>query len=423
MELLLYTLRTVSYAIVEPSHLLILVVLGLVFYTKNKRISMMQKMTIGESLNSPLELTLSQIVLGIIAGAVGSVILSTLGIVFNKNSGIELIFMFSLLLLFVKKRFVCFSYSGAILGLLSIIFTLVSTKLNMQSYINVNIVSLMSFVGVLHIVEGFLVIFDGGRGALPVFSNRNGKIVGGFAFNRYWALPVAIFIALSGTVPSETITSTIQTPGWWPIINKLETSKLLLTMVVSAIPLYGVIGYNSVTFTKEKKKKTLYSGIGILIYGISLVIISQIANLGVIGQIIVVIYAPLGHEFMIKTLNKLEEKGSYIYVSDEEGIAILEVSPTSPAYEAGIRRGDKIIKINDNKVFSEVEIFETVRDSIYDISLVVKSTSGEILERKIKPRNKKIGILLVPKMVKREDALDINNDDFKKILDDLKRKH
>ncbi|MBX7409611.1 PDZ domain-containing protein [Clostridium chauvoei] len=421
MELLLYTLRTVSYAIVEPSHLIILIVLGLVFYTKNKRIAIMQKMTIGESLNSPLELTLSQLVLGIIAGAIGSVILSSLGIVFNHNSGIELIFMFSLLLLFVKKRFVCFSYSGAILGLLSIIFGIVSNKMNIQSYININIVSLMTFVGVLHIVEAFLVMFDGGRGALPVFSNRNDKIVGGFSFNRYWALPVAIFIIFSSSSVSS-FTGSVETPTWWPIINRAETLNLLLTAVISAMPLYGVIGYRSVSFTKDKKKKPLYSGVGILIYGISLALIAQLANFGIIGQVLVVIYAPLGHELMLKILNKIEEKGSYLYTSDDEGIAILEVSPTSAAYKAGIRRGDKIIKINDKPVLSEVEIFKAVRDNIYDITLTVKSISGEISEHVVKPINKRIGILLVPKMVKREDAIDINNDDFKKILEDLKRK-
>ena len=35
-------------------------------------------MTLGEELNSPLELTLSQIVLGILAGAIGSIVLSVL---------------------------------------------------------------------------------------------------------------------------------------------------------------------------------------------------------------------------------------------------------------------------------------------------------------------------------------------------------
>lgn len=185
MELILYTLRTVAYAIIEPMHILMLVVLGIMFYLKNKRITIMQKMTIGESINSPLELTLSQISLGIIGGVIVSLMMSSLGIIFNENSGIEIMFMISILLLFIKKRFICFSYSGAVLGMISILSGILSNITDTESYINVNILSLMTFVGIMHVVEGVLVIFDGGRGAIPVFSNRNDKIVGGFAYDRY----------------------------------------------------------------------------------------------------------------------------------------------------------------------------------------------------------------------------------------------
>ena len=47
MELILYTLRSVAYAIVDPAHLIILVILGIMFYMKNRRVSIMQKMTVG----------------------------------------------------------------------------------------------------------------------------------------------------------------------------------------------------------------------------------------------------------------------------------------------------------------------------------------------------------------------------------------
>ena len=54
MELILYTLRTVAYAIVDPMHIFMLIVLGIMFYIKNKRVSIMQKMTIVEIINSQL---------------------------------------------------------------------------------------------------------------------------------------------------------------------------------------------------------------------------------------------------------------------------------------------------------------------------------------------------------------------------------
>ncbi len=422
MELILYTLRTVAYAIVEPMHIFMLVILGVMFYSKNKRISMMQKMTIGETINSPLELTLSQIALGIIAGAIVSVMLSIAGIIFNDNSGIEVMFMISILLLFIKKRFICFSYSGAVLGAVSILSSFLASNTNTDSYINVNILSLMTFVGIMHIVEGILVIFDGGRGAIPVFSNRDGKIVGGFAYNRYWALPVAIFIAITSNI-STAVTTAVATPDWWPIINKSQALLLLSSAIISAIPLYGVVSYNSVSFTKGKNIKPVYSGVGILIYGIILALVSQLAQIGIIGQIVVVIFAPLGHELMIKIQNKIEESGQYIYFTDDNGVSVLEVAPTSPAYESGIRRGDKILEVNGEKALSEVEVFKAVRENFTEITFKVKKITGEIVDLRILPRNKKVGMLLVPRMVKADNVISVDNDDFKKVLDEMKRKH
>ena len=89
MDLIIHSLKSIAVAIIEPMHLVMLVVFGIIFYFKNVRIVSIQKMTLGEGINSPLELTLSQIVLGILAGAIGSIILSVLGVTFSENSGIE----------------------------------------------------------------------------------------------------------------------------------------------------------------------------------------------------------------------------------------------------------------------------------------------------------------------------------------------
>ncbi|MGG7144650.1 PDZ domain-containing protein [Clostridium nigeriense] len=421
MELMVYTLRTVAYAIVDPMHLFMLVALGIMFYIKNRRISIMQKMTIGESINSPLELTLSQIALGIIAGAIVSIILSGFGIIFNENSGIEIMFMISIALLFIKKRYIGFAYSGAILGAISIFFNILAELTRTESYINVNILVLMSFVGIIHIVEGILIMVDGRRGAIPVFTNKDNKIIGGFAYNRYWALPVALFIAITSNISSVN-TSAVATPDWWPIINRSGALLLLSSAIIASIPLYGVIGYNSVSFTKEKNKKPIYSGIGILIYGVVLTLIAQISSFGIVGQIIVVAFAALGYEITIKIQNKIEESGEYLYVTDDTGVAVLEVAPNSPAFESGVRRGDKILEVNRNKVTSEVEIFKSIRENFGEIPFKIKKISGEIVDLNIIPKNKRVGMLLVPRMVKADSTLSVDNDDFKKILEEMKRK-
>ena len=267
---------------------------------------------------------------------------------FHENSGIEFIFLISIVLLFFKKKYMCFSYSGSILGAISVLANIFADITNTEVYLNIDILSLMTFVGVMHIIEGFLVMVDGSRGAIPVFTNKDNKIIGGFAYNRFWALPVALLIIFSGDSAS-TITSVIETPNWWPILNNKETFLILATTIISAIPFYGVLAYNSITFTKKKKEKAVYSGVGILIYGLILSIVSQLANYGIIGQIIVIIFAPIGHEFMLRVQEKLEKRGKYIYYTDDSGVSVLEVSPYSYFYRDGIRRGDRIIEVNNEK--------------------------------------------------------------------------
>ena len=195
-----------------------LIVFGVIFYLKNKRTSMIQQMTIGEVIDTPLELTLSQLVIGILAGTMGSIILAILGVSFGNNSGIEFVFITSILLLIIRPKLVCFAYSGALLGVVSMILNIILNSIGKQSYINVNILSLTSFIAVLHMIEGIIVMVDGNRGSIPVFSNRGDKIIGGFSFNRYWTIPVAVMIMISG---DSSGTGIISAPAynWWPIIK------------------------------------------------------------------------------------------------------------------------------------------------------------------------------------------------------------
>ncbi|WP_370831332.1 PDZ domain-containing protein [Clostridium sp.] len=421
MDLIIHSLKSVATAIIEPMHLVMLLVFGIIFYFKNVRIVSIQKMTLGEGLNTPLELTLSQVVLGILAGAIGSVILSILGVTFSENSGIEFIFMISILSLFYKKKYISYAYSTAILGAIGIILKFISNITEIKLFLNTDILSLMTLVGVVYILEGFLIIFDGSRGAIPVFTKKEDKIVGGFSFNRYWPIPIAILIVFKNSIVGEnSIYSNLS--SWWPIINNKSIVTLLATAMIASIPLYGIMGYSNVTFTQEKKTKSLRCGIAILIYGISVSLVAQLASINILGEIIAIIYTPLAFELIMRYEYRVEKKGECLYVSDDEGIMVLEVTPNSPAYEVGIKRGDKIIEINGQNIKSEGDIFKAARDSILKVPMKVKNNSGQVLEYIIQPRNKRLGLLLVPKMVKREDMFEIKPDDLKNIINELKNK-
>ena len=421
MDLIIHSLKSIAVAIIEPKHLVMLVVFGIIFYLKNVKIVSIQKMTLGEGLNTPLELTLSQIVLGILAGAIGSIVLSVLGVTFSENSGIEFIFMISILSLFYKKKYISYAYSSAILGVIGISLNIISSSIGMKLFLNVDILSLMTFVGVMYILEGLLIIVDGNRGAIPVFTKKEDKIVGGFSFSRYWPIPIAILMIFNNSIAGEdSIYSNVA--SWWPIINNKAVLSLLATAMIASIPLYGIMGYSNVTFTQEKKTKSLRCGSAILVYGISVALVAQLANINIVGQIISIIYTPLAFELIMRYEYRVEKKGQCLYVSDDEGIMVLEVTPNSPAYEVGIKRGDKIIEINGQNIKSEGDIFKAARDCILKVPMKVKNNSGQVLEYIIQPRNKRLGLLLVPKMVKREDMFEIKPDDIKNIINELKNK-
>jgi len=423
MDLVMYTLRSVAYVIVEPSLMIILLVLGILFYLKNRKLVLMQKMIIGESINSPLELTLSQIVLGIFAGILASLMLNYLGVIFSENSGIEFLFMISMLLMFIRPRLVCFSYSGAILGIVSIIFAYFNIKTsNGNLLFSLDITMLMTFVGIVHIVEAILVMIDGSRGSIPVFSNRKGNIIGGYALSRYWVLPIAIFIAYSVASQGSGVgTESIATPDWWPVLKHDNTMAMLSSMILSLFPLFGVLGYSSVTFTMKKKEKALSSGIFIFIYGIVLILVAQLAQAGVIGEIIVILFAPLAHEAMLFIQRKIEEKRSPLFSSGEDGLAILEVVPYSKAYEIGLRPGDKIVSVNDKLINTEEDIYIIVKESLNNINMKIKDRKGSIKEVSLKQdNNKRLGVVLVPRVVDIEKVVSFENENFSEVLKDVK---
>ncbi|AOR24669.1 PDZ domain-containing protein [Clostridium taeniosporum] len=428
MELIFYTLRGVAGAIVNPALMIVLVFLGIILYLKNKNLVIMQKLILGDNINTPLELTLSQIVLGILAGSIGSLILSVLGIRFWENSGIIYLFMISIVLMFIKPRFICFSYSGALLGAISIIVKLLSNfipLLKNTNIFNIDIIYLMTFIGVLHIVEGFLVMIDGDRGSIPIFSNKNGRIIGGFSFNRYWVLSIAILmLALSNKDTSNYITTTIQTPNGWPFISGELSDKLLTLATISVMPLYAVVGYSSITFTKGKKEKVLHSGISILIYGICLAIVAQIARFGLLFKVLVIVFAPFAHEMMIKVQRNNENKYEPKFMSDEEGLVVLEVVPNGIAYNLGIKSGNKLISVNNNNVNCESDVLIILKENLYNATFTIKDSKGNIKDIPVKTtKGKRLGMILVPRAIKEKDKICVEENKFSDILNNIKEKH
>ncbi|WP_125154007.1 PDZ domain-containing protein [Clostridium rectalis] len=427
MNIIIHTLRVIAFALTEPYFVLFLFILAVILYKQNRKTSAMQRMIIGEQVNSPFELTVSQVVMGIFAGVIASVIMTCLGVVFYENSMIEILFLTSILLMVWSPRFMCFSYSAAILGGISIINSFISGIYGTTevAYLKFNITSLMTMVAVLHFVEGLLVIFDGNRGSVPVFTKREDKIIGGFIMKRYWALPIAIIMLYNMSSLGGDVTGTTPTPNWWPILNGTISTDMLKNTVLLLVPFYGVLGYNSVTFTRDKTGKVVNSGLFIILYSIILFILAQLANLNIFFKILVVLFAPIGHEIMLYIQRVMEIKRKPKYVSDE-GIMILDTAPSSYAYELGIRSGDSIIQINDEDIDTDSDAINILTKIHSNIKIKLKKKNGEIKEiiYKYSCDKRKLGMVFVPKSVPEDKTvLKFTENTFTEILNKVKNRN
>lgn len=422
MELLKNTLSKVSYALVDPTYCTILVVLGFIFYVKNKKSSRVEYMIMGEKNISAFELTISQIVIGIFGGILASIMISFLGITFNATSNIYIIFWISIILMMLNPRFICLSYSSAVYGIISIMvsFVIKGTTGDIINIFDIDIMNLLALVGVMHFVEGILVIIDGKRGAIPVFGNRNNQIVGGFILKRFWATPIVLLMVIAAS--SDVTGTIIKTPEWWPILNHTQNKTLFETLAISALPIYSVIGYNAATFTKTKEKKALSSGIYILFYGLILILISPLAHLGVIMQVILLILMPTMHEGMLNIQRKKEVNDEPIYVSDSEGIMILDVAKNSFGEKIGLKSRDIILMINDIKMYTDEHIFKFMEEVPEKLSMEIKRgkdiiSINEVVKGKIRP-----GIVIVPREFPNKSKIVKMNKNFDEVLNKVRNR-
>ena len=81
----------------------------------------MQKLMLGRSIQSPLEMTLLQILIGILGGLIASLLLSILGVTFENSSLIDVILTVSVFSVLYKNRFLKFPYIAAFLGVIGVL--------------------------------------------------------------------------------------------------------------------------------------------------------------------------------------------------------------------------------------------------------------------------------------------------------------
>lgn len=399
MNLIIEILRAVSYALISPTLSLMLIVVGFLFYFKNRKIAFMQKLMLGRSIVSPLELTLSQILFGIIGGILASLMLSFLGVTFENSSLVDAILIGTIFSVIYRNRFLNMPYISSFIGIIAIILGFNEKYLGRGFSFDSNITSIIALVGVFSIIEGLLTMVDGKSGYLPIFTQKDGKLIGGFSFRRFWIIPLGLLVVMGNNSGSVVINEISNFPKWLPFLSGENMASLISGVVIATIATYGVIFYDSSTFTRSKGNKIVSSGTIDIIYGIAILGLDYILKYSYVLTIILLVLIPFLYGLRIKIEEKIESNRAPLYFSGDDDICILDVLPNSLAFEKGLRSGDRIIKLNGEIPKSEKDVFMAIKKNYYGVNLEVRKNNGEIQKHTIssEDRGKLFGVILVPK--------------------------
>ena len=307
-QIVYYSIYNVIYTLTSP---FFWIVIGIIFF-QYRKIGEMEKTILGRYKRSPKNNVVLSTIFGLIGGTIGSILFIYFGTIINSKDFYFILFL-AILLSLVHPRFMCFSYAGGFISMVSLIF----------GRPNINVPSIMYVIGVLHLVESFLILVDGKRGMAPIFVERQGEIIGGFNMNRFWPVPFTVFMGNGQLYP------------------------------VTVIAILGYGDYALTNFPEKKSKQTA----GLLsIFSIILLLLARLSLDYHIFKYIASIFAPVGHEIIINVGRKREEKKFYIFAPSNHGLKILDTLPNSIGERMGLVPGDILLSINGKRVYSKKDI-------------------------------------------------------------------
>lgn len=310
LQIVYHSIYNILQTIKSPFFWVIVVII----FFQYRKIGELEKDILGKNKKSPIYNILVSTVFGLIGGLMGSVIFIYFGITINPKD-FYFILPLAILLSLIHPKFMCFSYAGGIISLLSLIF----------GWPNINVVGVMAVVGVLHLVESFLVLVDGERGRIPIFMERQGEVIGGFSMNRLWPVPFTIFINNGGVYP---------------------------------VTIMAILGYGDYAIANCPEKKSKQTAELLLVFSITLLCFAWLSIEYNIFKYAAAIFSPLGHEIIIIIGRKKEERGNFIFAPSDYGLKVLDTLPNSIGEEIALKPGDIILSINGKKVYDKRDIGE-----------------------------------------------------------------
>jgi len=269
-----------------------------------------------------LKKTVMLLLIGLLGGIIGSALLIFVGISLDEI-GLEWLWIFAVLLVMIRQRFLCFSYSGGLLAISSYCL----------GWPEVNIAHLMALVAVLHLVEALLMVLSSRYGTVPIYTRlEDGRIVGGYLLQMFWPLPLVAMLPFLAT-PLELTEGVLTMPEWWPLLRSSLSGEW--NVVYQLIPILAALGYSDLVLTDTVEHKVQSSAGKLFLYSVILLVLALLGDIYSPFLLLASIFAPLAHEGLIQWEKKKEREGKPRYISPEGKCLVLEVLTGTKEIKAG----------------------------------------------------------------------------------------
>lgn len=339
---------------------------------------------------------------GLLGGLLASFFMVFLGLPLSEEMGLIYVWPVVLFLALISPRFMCFAYGGGIVGAVSLLlrglYLLIPGIARVglfASLMAVDLPALMALVGALHLTESFLILVSGHINASPVMlQNPRGQVVGGFMLLRFWPLPITALLV--EIVSAAQVGEGIPMPDWWPLLQPALQPGLGFLLGYTLFPIVAALGYSDIAVSSTPGEKSKVSAGRLAVYSLVLLALSLLSGRLPWLSFLPVLFAPLGHEFLIQAGNRREWACPPIYTPAARGVRLLTILPGSAAQAEGLAGGWVILNINGFDVNSRRDLAAAL-DSFPGLAEIeALSPEGETRTLRIHRSQGALGLIPVP---------------------------
>lgn len=390
-----------------------------------------QKAAYGNKVKFSLwELLSGSLLASLVGGLCVSIAVACLGITFYKIDIVVYSIFLTFFLLLLNPYSIGLAYTGGLISILVIVFYYIGNPGMTQGegslynlvYNNFyrDISPLLALAGLIHIIEGLLIVLDGSRGALPAFLKKDNKILGVFVLNRMWIFPVIAFVLVnkSSMGSLQGIENTVN----WPIFRPGISFENLKEYLNIFIPLLLISSYRTIAIVSSKSEITKRSAVRTAMFGLILLILS-LASIKYDGvKVLAAVFAMAGHEILAFIEGKGELGGEPYLVEKDYGVVVVDTIPGGAAEQMGIMSGEIVTAINNVEIRRTEDIKEILKNlpNFIWVKLLNQKGGERILEHQnYREGVSSLGIITIPKNLKGVPVLRKRDGILKRFLDKL----